>query len=122
MDRKVLKYLNDILDSINEIESYFKDSPRRFDEYRSNQMMRRAIQMKIAIIGEATNHILRICPVIEISNARKIVDTRNFVIHGYDSVSDEMIWAIVINHIPLLKKEISSLLSNPGLTTEFNQQ
>ena len=115
MDRKVLKYLNDILDSINEIESYFKDSPRRFDEYRSNQMMRRAIQMNIAIIGEATNQILRICPVIEISNARKIVDTRNFVIHGYDSVSDEMIWAIVINHIPLLRASSCAALQTQSI-------
>jgi uncharacterized protein with HEPN domain len=39
---------------------------------------------------------------IKISNARKIVDTRNRIIHEYDSVSDEIIWGIVINHIPIL--------------------
>lgn len=111
MDRKVLKYLNDILNSINEIESYFVDTPRRFDDYCNNQMLRRAIQMDIAIIGEATNQLLKLQPVIQISNARKIVDTRNFVIHGYDSVSDDMIWAIVINHIPLLKEEILALIN-----------
>ena len=116
MDRKVLKYLNDILNSINEIESYFMGRPRRFDDYRSNQMMRRAIQMNIAIIGEATNQILRVRPEIHISNARKIVDTRNFVIHGYDSISDDMIWAIV-NHIPLLKQEVLSLLDDSEIGT-----
>lgn len=67
--------------------------------------------MDIAIIGEATNQLLKLQPVIQISNARKIVATRNFVIHGYDSVSDDMIWAIVINHIPLLKEEILALIN-----------
>ena len=46
----------------------------------------------------------------EITNARKIVNLRNFIIHSYDSVSDENIWAIVINNLPELKKEIDLLI------------
>ncbi|MCM1451096.1 MAG: DUF86 domain-containing protein [Clostridium sp.] len=110
MDRKIQKYLNDVLNSICEVESYFVDAPRRFDDYCKDQMLKRAIQMNIAIIGEAINQILKIKPEIQITSARKIVDTRNYVIHGYDSVSDDMIWAIVIKHIPLLKKEVQELL------------
>ncbi len=73
-------------------------------------MLRRAIQMNIAIIGEATNRILKENPDIRISHARQIVNTRNYVIHGYDSLSLEMLWAIVINDLPILKKEIESLI------------
>ncbi|WP_460503547.1 HepT-like ribonuclease domain-containing protein [Hymenobacter agri] len=29
--------------------------------------------------------------------------TRNRIIHGYDTVSDEMVWGIVM-HLPLLKQ------------------
>jgi uncharacterized protein with HEPN domain len=29
---------------------------------------------------------------------------------GYDSVSDEIIWGIVINHIPLLQSEVRVLI------------
>ena len=47
----------------------------------------------------------------DILNARKIVDTRNRIIHGYDSVSDEIIWGIVINHIPILQNEVKGLLA-----------
>lgn len=43
-------------------------------------------------------------------NSRKIVDTRNRIIHGYDSVSDDIIWSIVINHLRILKIEIEKLL------------
>jgi len=48
---------------------------------------------------------------IAIENAKKIVGLRNHIIHSYDNISEETVWAIVINHIPKLKKEIDSLLS-----------
>ncbi|OQX97701.1 MAG: hypothetical protein B6I20_12160 [Bacteroidetes bacterium 4572_117] len=39
-----------------------------------------------------------------------IVDTRNRIIHGYDSVSDDVIWGIIINHLPKLKEEVDKLM------------
>ncbi|KHE68298.1 toxin-antitoxin system, antitoxin component domain protein, partial [Capnocytophaga sp. oral taxon 329 str. F0087] len=47
---------------------------------------------------------------IQITQARQIVDVRNRIIHGYDTVSDEIIWAIVWQYIPVLQKEVSNLL------------
>ena len=75
-----------------------------------NLMLKRAVERNLEIIGEATNRILARDPEIEISNARKIVNLRNFVIHSYDSISDENIWAIVINNLPSLKTEVLKLL------------
>jgi uncharacterized protein with HEPN domain len=46
----------------------------------------------------------------EIENAHKIVGTRNRIAHGYDKISDDLIWSIVINHLPKLKAEIEGLL------------
>ncbi len=46
------------------------------------------------------------------TSARKIVDTRNRISHGYDSVSDDIIWAIVIRDIPILKQEVEKLIAN----------
>ena len=116
-DRLVEKYLNDILDSITQVESYFAAFPRRFDVYCETPMMQRAIQMNISIIGEATNKLLKITPEIPITKARKIVDTRNYMIHGYDSVSHDMVWSIVINHLPLLKEEVVKILNESGTKT-----
>lgn len=107
----IIKYLNDILESIEQIESYFNTLPRRFDVYCNTPMMQRAIQMNISIIGEATNKLLKIAPDIPITKARKIVDTSNYMIHGYDSVSHDMVWSIVINHLPLLKSEVLKIIS-----------
>lgn len=117
-DNLVVKYLNDMLDSIKQIESYFDTLPRRFDIFCKTPMMQRAIQMNISIIGEATNRLLKIAPEIPITKARKIVDTRNYMIHGYDSVSHDMVWSIVINHLPLLKSEIIKILTEIGTDSE----
>lgn len=57
------------------------------------------------------NRILKENNSIEISNFRKIVDVRNRIIHGYDSVSDDVIWGIVIKNLPVLKTEVSHLLN-----------
>lgn len=115
---RIQKYLNDIYDSILQVESYFENEPRRFDIYCNSTMMQRAIQMNISIIGEAMNRLLKINPDLPITSARKIVNTRNYVIHGYDSVSHDMIWSIVINHLPILKKEIEYILSVTGTKIE----
>ncbi len=56
------------------------------------------------------NRILKLQPDINITSARKIVDTRNYVIHAYDSLKPDILWAIVINHIPRLKSEILQIM------------
>lgn len=110
MERAISKTLEDIRNAILEVDSFFESRPRRFDIYLSDVCLRRAIERNITIIGEAMNRLLKVAPDIEISAARKIVDTRNYVIHGYDSVTDEIMWGIVIRHLPLLKAEVDRLL------------
>jgi uncharacterized protein with HEPN domain len=111
MDERIEKWLYDVLIAIDEINSYFTREPKTFASFQQNQMLKRALKRDLEIIGEAINRILAREPGIAISNARKIVNLRNLVIHSYDNLSDENIWAIVINHLPALKGEIDELLS-----------
>ena len=67
--------------------------------------------MNIAIIGEAMSRILKEQPGINISSARKIVNTRNYVIHGYDSLREDILWGIVVKDIQVLKSEIQALMA-----------
>ncbi|MFV8334071.1 DUF86 domain-containing protein [Flavobacterium sp. GSP14] len=110
MDNNIKTWLYDILSSINEIESYFADKPKEFKAYENDVRTKRAIERNIEIIGEAMNRILKEDSEIIISNSRKIVDVRNRIIHGYDSVSDDVIWGIVIRHLPILQKEVEKML------------
>lgn len=110
MDSEIKTWLFDILQSINEIDSYFIDKPKIFEDYSKDIKTKRAIERDIEIIGEAINRILKKDNSLEIENAQKIIGTRNRIAHGYDKISDDLIWSIVINHLPKLKVEIISLL------------
>ena len=110
MDNNIKAWLFDILSSVNEIESYYIDTPKTFEVYQNDLKTKRAVERNIEIIGEAMNRILKLDSEIIISNSRKIVDVRNRIIHGYDSVSDDVIWGIVIRNLPVLKKEVEELL------------
>ena len=111
MDRNLKKYLFDIANSISEIESYLETRPKMFEIFCSDTMFRRAVERNIEIIGEAMNRALKIKPDIPITASRNIVNTRNYVIHAYDSLSEEILWGIVINDLPVLKEEIKTLLA-----------
>jgi len=110
MDNDIKAWLYDILNAIMEIESFFDDSSKEFVKYQKDLRTKRAVERNIEIIGEALGRILKRDETIIITNARKIVDTRNRIIHGYDSVSDDVIWGIVIRHLPILQKEVETLL------------
>ncbi len=109
MKREIKKHLYDIKISIESIYEYLGDK-RDFLEYQNNKLLRRAIEREIEIIGKAMNRALNEGPDLEIENARKIVDTRNWVIHGYDKVDDVIIWEIISKHLPKLKEEIEAYL------------
>jgi len=111
MDIEIKTWFYDILNAINEIESFFADRPKDFTIYQNDIRTKRAVERNIEIIGEAMNRILNKDTTIVFSNARKIVNTRNRIIHGYDTVSDDIIWSAVIKHIPILKTEIQILLN-----------
>ena len=112
MDRNIKKYLEDIILSIEEIEAFLEQRPRQFQIFLEDTMFRRAIERDISIIGEAVTKILQLDSNIEISNARKIKGTRNYIVHSYDTLDEATIWGIVINHLPKLKLEVQALLDS----------
>jgi uncharacterized protein with HEPN domain len=111
MKPDIRKHLYDVEVSINSIFEYLGEK-RDFAEYQKNKLLRRAIEREIEIIGEAINRALKEDPALQIENSRRIVDTRNWVIHGYDKVDDVIIWGIVVNHLPKLQQEIKIYLQD----------
>jgi uncharacterized protein with HEPN domain len=111
MEVEIKAWLYDVLNAIHEIESFTTDLKEDFKAFQNDLKTRRAVERNIEIIGEAMNRVLQRIEINNFSNARKIVDTRNRIIHGYDSVSDEIVWSIVIVHLPILKIETEILLS-----------
>ena len=109
MDREIKTWLFDVLSSIEEIDQFLPKGKRLFENYKNDLKTKRAVERNLEIIGEAIKRILDKDSNFEISNSKKIVGLRNRIIHGYDMISDELIWGIIINDLPKLKSEISIL-------------
>jgi uncharacterized protein with HEPN domain len=110
MDERIQKWLHDIKAAVSEIDEYFNIYPKTFHSFQSNIILRRATERNLEIIGEAMNRILVREPDFPIQDARRIVGLRNQIIHAYNNISDENIWAVIINHIPKLKEEVNKLI------------
>ena len=109
MDNEIKKLLYDILQSINRVDNFIGD-PKIFENYSNNILLQQAVERNFEIMGEAMSRILKLNPEILITYKRRIVDTRNKIIHGYDEIEPQNIWNIIINYLPTLKLEVEHLL------------
>ena len=85
---------------------------RSFEEYTADRWFRRTVERAFEIIGEALNRLERLAPetAARVTALRRIVDFRNRIIHGYDSVDDVIVWHTVWHHLPLVLTEVENLL------------
>ena len=110
MDNDIKKWLKDIQICIFNIETYIGNK-KEFAEYNGNMLLQDAVERNLITIGEAMNSLMKKVPNIKISNARRIVDTRNRLTHGYDVIENTQVWNIIINHLPRLNSEVNELLN-----------
>ncbi len=108
MDNEIKTWLSDIERAISEIDQFLPNQ-KDFGLFQEDLKTKRAIERNIEIIGEAMSRILKFTPDFPITTARKIIDTRNRIIHGYGDVSDQIIWTIVVTYLQELQKEIDHL-------------
>jgi uncharacterized protein with HEPN domain len=110
MNEYIRKYLFDILDAASKVEDYRQERPRLFAAFCEDVYYQAVVKWYVTVTGEAVNKILKIDPAFALSNAKAIISTRNRFVHGYDSIDVEMLWALVITHLPALRKEVQALL------------
>jgi uncharacterized protein with HEPN domain len=109
MSEDLRKYCVDMLFAIDAIKSFIPPEAT-LQIYLNEPMLQAAIERKIAVIGEAMNNCLKLAPELPISNGRRIVNTRNKIIHAYDGIDARLIWDIATNHLPILEQELITLL------------
>lgn len=111
MNPDIVKYLEDIKISIDDIESFISDIKTSY-QYQKDLKTKSAVERKLAIIGEALNKIKKIDSSLNITNMIKIISLRYVLIHDYDLINSETIWQIVTKHLPLLKAEVQQFLKS----------
>ena len=91
---------------------------KRFADYRNDALLRSGVERQFEIIGEALSQALRLEPNLSarISDTRRIIAFRNRLIHGYDSLADEVVWGVLETNLPVLHREVRFLLD--ALSTE----
>ncbi len=101
-------YFDDIKKAIVKIEKYSKGLS--LQKFKKNSLVIDAIIRNLEVIGEASKHIpekvKKSHPNVE---WKKITAFRNVLIHEYFGVDSEILWDVVVNKIPALKKEILSV-------------
>lgn len=111
--RDYTDYIQDILDSICDIENFTKGMG--FEQFSKDKKTINAVVRSIEIIGEATKKIPKILrdkyPNIP---WKKMAGMRDKMIHEYFGIDIEIFWKVTKDEIPPLKLFIQSMLSDLG--------
>jgi uncharacterized protein with HEPN domain len=81
---------------------------RDFSAYQSDELLKAGVERKLEVIGEAFAKLENCEAALaeRFPDLRRIVGLRNRIIHGYDSVDDEIIWDVVTNKLPALLRRV----------------
>lgn len=116
MNHDILKFLLDILDSIDKIHIHISDIYEQ-PEFEKNVTVIDAVERRLAIIGEALFKANKLDTYLAITDKYKIIRLRHILVHEYDLVDKDTIWKIITDHLPVLKKEVEQLIDKiDGLT------
>ncbi len=75
-------------------------------------MLKSAVERQLTIIGEAINKLRRETPDLsgQIGEAVKIIAFRNVIVHGYDIISDQMVWNIASTKLKNLIEDFTKII------------
>lgn len=84
-----------------------------FQDYVADLKTRSAVERQLEIIGEAVGQMLKAFPDLngKLPEAPRIISFRNFLIHGYASVSNQVVWGILQSSLPELASKVERLLT-----------
>ena len=109
MSEVIAKLRYDILKAVDCIQQFTAGAS--LEDYAGNVLLRSAVERQFEIIGEALRRIGREdLNVLEgIRDYRKIIGFRNILAHGYDSITDAVVWEIIQVSLPLLLEDVAKL-------------
>lgn len=108
MERDYRDYLQDILDSIKDIENFTTDM--NFEGFSQDRKTTNAVVRSIEIIGEAAKNIpdliRRKYPNIP---WKKMAGMRDKLIHEYFGIDPEILWKVAKEDLPPLKTPLHKI-------------
>lgn len=112
MQPRTPKLLEDIRDAAAFIVEVVRG--KSLADYRSDRLLRQAIERNIEIIGEAIKRVTQDDPesAARIGDHRQIIAFRNVLLHGDDLVDHVLVWNTIEQMLPTLRCEVTELLAS----------
>jgi uncharacterized protein with HEPN domain len=107
--------MNDILSFTHKIQSYVGSMSR--EEFENSGMTYDAVVRNVELIGEASKKIpLEVCSELSEIPWREMIGMRNYLIHGYFGINNDILWNVISVEIPKISALIDEYLkrSNPS--------
>ncbi|MBS3143365.1 DUF86 domain-containing protein [Candidatus Woesearchaeota archaeon] len=108
MNRDLKLFIYNIMDSIENIESFLKEISK--ESFFKDRLRQSAVIRQLEVIGEATKNIpdsfRKKYPEIP---WKKIVGLRDIIIHTYFEIDLDITWEIIKKDLPLLKKQVQNI-------------
>jgi len=108
MAREFLHAVDDILETIVAIEK--ASAGKSFEDFKSDWVLRRALERGIEIISEASRAIPDDAKTLEPDVPwRSVHAIGNVLRHQYHNLSDRIIWNVIVDELPRLKVAMTSI-------------
>jgi len=85
---------------------------KTLDEYAGDELLSSGVERQFEIIGEALSRAIKADASLEarIPEVAGVIGFRNVLAHGYDAVSDTLVWSIARDRLPELLVRLRVLL------------
>jgi uncharacterized protein with HEPN domain len=102
-------YLTDILEAARSLELFLEGVSK--EEFISDDMLRSSVVHKLIVIGEASNHLsIGLRSKYSELPWEDIIANRNFIVHGYFSISWNIVWETATEYAIPLQEKVFAIL------------
>jgi uncharacterized protein with HEPN domain len=114
MRPEIAKFMQDVQQACLLLESFTAD--KSFADYRTDALLRSAVERQFITIGEALLQAERMDPGLDqvLAGLRQIIGFRHVLVHGYAVIDQPTVWGVVENDLPVLKLQVEGLLNQLG--------
>jgi uncharacterized protein with HEPN domain len=103
--------LHDVRQALQLIQTFV--AGRSVQDYSTDALLRAGVERQFIIIGEALSRLEKLDPAMagRITDYRQIIGFRNVLVHGYETIDDQIVWRVIQQEVPVLKQQVESLLA-----------
>lgn len=112
MRRDPRKYMHDMLDSCEFLREFTRG--KSIGDYIGDRGFRSAVERELQISGEALYQLDRESPDLaqRVTEHRRIIAFRHVLVHGYDRLNPETVWAVIEVKLSSLYAELQFIISS----------